>query len=133
MVVSLRDHHTDRVLVEEEDGKETFHHTFLHFSHVCHIYTYHHTQTYRQRKSSWCLHLVCGGPVPPELVPRPVSQVLPVRLLWYLSNRPQHVSVNGQNPLSLQELHKHVAAVRTGHQQGTDLGRVSFPFFYKKN
>lgn len=45
--------------------------------------------------------LVCGGFIPLELVSRPVSEVLPVCLVWYLPYGSQHVSVNPQNFLSL--------------------------------
>lgn len=48
--------------------------------------------------------LVCDTLVPLELVSGPVSQVLPVPLLWYLTYRPQHFSINPQNLLSLQKL-----------------------------
>lgn len=48
--------------------------------------------------------LVCDALVPLELVSGPVSQVLPVPLIWYLTYRPQHFSINPQNLLSLQKL-----------------------------
>lgn len=49
-------------------------------------------------------YLVGDALVALELVSCPVSQVLPVPLLWDLTYRPQHFSVNPQNLLSLQKL-----------------------------
>lgn len=52
----------------------------------------------------WSCYLVGDALVALELVSCPVSQVLPVPLLWDLTYRPQHFSINPQNLLSLQEL-----------------------------
>lgn len=49
-------------------------------------------------------YLVSGALVSLELLSGPVRQVFPVSLVRYQSNGPQNLSVDAQNPLSLQEL-----------------------------